>query len=265
MDVYEQLLDLGRQLYRGDEAAAQRFARGRATSEAAAREQLGPAPDRAARPRSRAELENQLYTQLRAVGVGEVEASRRAHAATSGVTVAESVATLERPQAGTLVREQSGAARGTGPGKMLVRLISAGWSDNGRHYGAAVLKRDGAEAFPAGTQMHIDHATDSEDAERPVGSLRTLAGVLESAARYDDGHGGLVADVRLFRSWAATLADMAEHIGVSIRAFVDGEPGRVGGRDGFVVDRLIEGRSVDFVTRAAAGGRILAAVEGRCR
>lgn len=265
MDVYESLVELGRVIYGGDEHAAQRFAIGRAGSEYCAREELGtlaPAGTGPGRKPTRAAAENAIFTQLRAAGVPTAEAQRRARAAVSGV-VAEGQAVLDRPSTGTLVVETSGApAAGRGPGKMLIKLISAGWSANGRFYGEAVLRRDGARAFPIGTQMHVDHATDSEQAERPYGSLRTLAGVLEADARYDDTAGGLVAPARLFQPWRDTLSDMAPHIGVSIQASVLGDHGQAEGRSGFVVEELVQGVSVDFVTRAAAGGRVLTA-EGR--
>lgn len=153
------------------------------------------------------------------------------------------------------------APRGNRPGRMLIQLIKAGWSLNGRYYPAEVLKRDGPSAFPAGTQAFIDHATETEDAERPAGSLRDLAAVMTSPARWDEDRQALVAEVRLFAPWREPLTDMAEHIGMSIRSWVVGEYGEVEGREGFVVKEITEGRSVDFVTKPAAGGAILAVLE----
>lgn len=172
---------------------------------------------------------------------------------------AESVAAPAREEA--LETGTVEAPRGNRPGRMLIQLIKAGWSLNGRYYPAEVLKRDGPSAFPAGTQAFIDHATETEDAERPAGSLRDLAAVMTSPARWDEDRQALVAEVRLFAPWREPLTDMAEHIGMSIRSWVVGEYGEAEGREGFVVKEITEGRSVDFVTKPAAGGAILAVLE----
>lgn len=176
--------------------------------------------------------------------------------------VAESVATLNRPtkqavtEAGVVE-----APRADRPGRMLIQLIKAGWSLNDSYYSAKVLRRDGPRAFPAGTQAFIDHATDLENEERPVGSITRLAAVQTTDARWDQERNALVAEVRLFEPWRKTLTDMHEHIGMSIRAWVLGEYGQAEGREGFIVSELAGGRSVDFVTVPAAGGKVLAVLE----
>ena len=153
------------------------------------------------------------------------------------------------------------APRGDRPGRMLIQLIKAGWSLNGRYYPAEVLRRDGPRAFPAGTLAFVDHATDEEDAQRPAGSVRNLAAVLESPARWDEQRKALVGELRLFQPWRQPLSDMAGHIGMSIRAWVMGEHGTAEGREGLIVSEITEGRSVDFVTVPAAGGAILSVLE----
>lgn len=183
--------------------------------------------------------------------------SRRRHPiGTQRRRVAESVAAPER----TAVNE-AGVAEATKPGRMLIRLIKAGWSLNGNFYGAEVLKRDGAKAWPAGTQAFIDHATDDEDYERPAGSVKNLAAVLTEDARWDAASESLVAEVRLFAPWREALTDMADTIGMSIRAYVTAEHGEREGRTGNIVTSIEQGRSVDFVTKPAAGGAILAVLE----
>lgn len=152
-------------------------------------------------------------------------------------------------------------ARRDRPGRMLIQLIKAGWSLNGRYYPAEVLRRDGPSAFPAGTQAFVDHATEEELAERPVGSVRDLAAVMTGPARWDNDRNALMGEVRLFAPWREQLTDMAEHIGMSIRALVMAEPGERDGQTGEIVSELVEGRSVDFVTVPAAGGRIVSVLE----
>lgn len=179
--------------------------------------------------------------------------------------VAESVqAALDTPPAERIVIREAtvGGTRASAPGRMLCRLIKAGWSLNNNRYGKEVLQAAARErAWPAGTACYIDHATDEEDEQRPAGSIKNLAAVLTEDARWDDAENGLVAEVRLFTPWRDTLSDMAEHIGMSIRAWVTGHHGEADGRSGFIVDRIEEGRSVDFVTVPAAGGGIISVLE----
>jgi hypothetical protein len=48
---------------------------------------------------------------------------------------------------------------------------------------------------------------------------------------------------------------------MSIRAMAEGEAGKAEGKDGWIVSALAEGRSVDYVTKPAAGGSIVAVLE----
>ena len=159
--------------------------------------------------------------------------------------------------------ESSEAVKTSGPGRLLVRLIAAGWSLNGRYYPEAVLKRDGPKVFPAGTHNFIDHMTEQEEYDRPVGSVKMLASVQLEDARWDAASKSLVAEVRLFAPWREPLTDMAEAnaIGMSIRAQGMGGPGEAEGRKGIIISALTVGESVDYVTVPAAGGAILAVLE----
>lgn len=183
---------------------------------------------------------------------------------------AESAPTIEAPVERVTVREADpSGATVTKPGRLAIRLIRAGWSLNSNFYPAEVLRRDGPAAWPAGTQCMADHASDDEEAARPSGSVRTVAAVLTSNARWDEGEQALMAEVRLLHPWRDTITDMARAqaeegvpvIGMSIRAWVTGEHGEHEGRDGFIVQSIPEGRSVDFVTKPAAGGGIVSILE----
>lgn len=150
----------------------------------------------------------------------------------------------------------------TGTGRFLIQLIDAGWGTSG-HYSAEVLEQAARDrVFGAGTQMFTDHPTPTEDYERPARSVKDLAAVLVEDARYDPQARALVAEARVYGPWRAPLSEMAGDIGVSIRAIAEGDAGQVEGRTGFVVDRLVEGLSVDFVTKAGRGGRVLEVLEG---
>ena len=149
------------------------------------------------------------------------------------------------------------------PGRMRIRLIEGDrWGSSG-YYSNEVLERDGAAAFPAGTQMYLDHPTFTEDAERPERSVRDLAGRLTEAARFDSD--GLYADVEVFPHWRPLIEGLSDAIGLSIRAGGIREQGEApDGRSGPVVTALAESNgshSVDFVTRAGAGGQIMDLLE----
>lgn len=148
-----------------------------------------------------------------------------------------------------------------GPGRLLIQLINPGFGSSG-YYSEAVLKQAAKDRiFPAGTHMYVNHQTAQERYERPEGDLRDLAAVLTEDARWDNTKKALVAEAKVYSQWRKPLADMAADIGVSIRGAAETSTGTVDGRTGTIIDRLIEGISVDFVTRAGRGGRVLQVLE----
>lgn len=136
-----------------------------------------------------------------------------------------------------------------------VRLIEGNVHGSSGYYPSEVLLRDGPQAFPAGTQVYFDHPTDSETWERPERSVRDMAGVLIEDAAYETGDdgSGLFARVQFFPHVKDMVASMSEAVGMSIRATGINEDG--------VITRIIEGTSVDLVTRAGAGGRLIQMTE----
>lgn len=150
-------------------------------------------------------------------------------------------------------------------GTTKVKVIEAGWGTSG-FYSPEVLKRDGPQAFRAGTHMFVDHPTVSDELERPERSLKELGGVLVSDARWEDdaaGGPGLYADAKVFSGFGAVLEEMAPHIGVSINADGVVREGAAEGRTGRIVERIRQAKSVDFVTQAGAGGKVMALYEAR--
>lgn len=159
--------------------------------------------------------------------------------------------TVHLTEAGTLTRSKAG--------HMKLVLITPGKGSSGE-YSEAVLKQAEADGvFGAGTLSFIDHATDGQEWERPEGSIKDLAGVLTEDAHWDDEVGGLVAEAKIFEHWRPVIESMHESVGVSIRASGEVEESK-GGR---VITRLAEARSVDFVTRAGRGGRVLSLLESQ--
>ena len=148
-------------------------------------------------------------------------------------------------------------------GTTLLRVITPGWGSSG-YYSPELLERDGPKVFTAGTKMFWNHQTDAEEASRPEGDLRDLAGeLIEDAAWNADGPegAGLYAKAKVFAAFQPIVEELAPHIGVSIRAMGKATNGTVEGREGPVIDALTHGRSVDVVTAPGAGGKVMSLFE----
>lgn len=144
-------------------------------------------------------------------------------------------------------------------GTVPIKIIQPGWGSSG-YYPKNVLERDIPRAFPPGTQMFWNHATPTEEAERPEGNLDHLAGVLVSRPQWQEAGAkgpGMYADARVFGDYAQTIDEIGEHIGVSIRGSGVHEIGERDGRKGRVIKEITGGKSVDFVTIPGAGGAIV--------
>jgi hypothetical protein len=140
-----------------------------------------------------------------------------------------------------------------------LKVIAPGWGSSG-YYPAAVLERDGSNAFPAGTKMFWNHPTVEEAAARPERDLRDLAAELITPATWDGKAAegpGLYAEAKVFGGYKDALQELAPHIGVSIRASGKARSGEAEGRRGAIVESIVAGKSVDFVTQAGAGGKVL--------
>ncbi|MCT2182847.1 hypothetical protein M3G00_07845 [Brevibacterium casei] len=156
----------------------------------------------------------------------------------------------------TLLRE-AGTLTPQSGGRFKIGVITPGTGSSGTYPRETIEAAGRDKVFPAGTHMYLDHATEAQDWERPEGSIRDLVGVLTEDAHWDDESGGLVAEAKIYTHWKPILAEMADDIGVSIRA-----SGEVKEADGErIVTRLVEARSVDFVTKAGRGGRVLEVLE----
>jgi hypothetical protein len=148
-------------------------------------------------------------------------------------------------------------------GRLLIGVISPGWGSSG-YYSQPVLENAGADrVFPAGTHMFIDHPSESEKLDRPERSIRDLAAVLTEDAYWDADLGMLVGEAQVFGPYRDTLTDeeFASSIGVSIRATAEVRTGEAEGRQGRIITNLLEGESVDFVTKAGRGGKVLSVLE----
>jgi hypothetical protein len=179
---------------------------------------------------------------------GQVYAAESATATAQRVTLAEATsAQLAAP------------AAGTAPRRYRARLIEGDrWGSSG-YYPASVLKRDGPKAWPVGTQMFLDHPTETEQVERPARSVKDLAAYVATTPAYEGD--GLYAEIVVFPHAAGLVASLAEQIGLSIRAAGTASFGEAQGRQGLIFESIDVGYSVDFVTRAGAGGAIVSLLE----
>lgn len=160
----------------------------------------------------------------------------------------------------TITAEAAAAAKDSG--RMPVQFISPGWGSSG-YYGAEVLEQAVTDkVIPAGTHMYADHPTDTEHYDRPERSIKDLMAVTVEDARLSTD-GALVGEVQVVPAWRDLVETVRDHIGVSIRgSATDIVEGEAEGRRGGIIEGLVAPvLSVDFVTRAGRGGKILPLLE----
>ena len=162
----------------------------------------------------------------------------------------------------TATISEKAAASAKATGRMLVRFISPGWGSSG-YYSPEVLEQAAADnVIPAGTHMYADHPTEAEDLERPVRSIKDLMAVTTEDARLGDD-GALEGEVQVVPQWRELVETVKDSIGVSIRgSATDIVHGEAEGRKGGIIEGLVAPvMSVDFVTRAGRGGKVLSILE----
>lgn len=144
-------------------------------------------------------------------------------------------------------------------GRMTIQVITPGRGSSG-YYSAAVLESAAQKKLVTkGTPMYLDHPTESDKLDRPERSVRDMAAVFTEDASWDGS--ALVAEAQVFSPYREILTEMAPHIGVSIRASGEVSEGEVDGQPTPIVESLDEIQSVDFVTKAGRGGRVLEVLE----
>jgi hypothetical protein len=183
------------------------------------------------------------------------------------VALRESATVLDRPATTLDLREATGTIQVAGKCKKATAKLIEGdrWGSRG-YYPSAMLAEYGPTAWPIGTQMYINHPSLTEESDRPERSIHDLAGKITSTPAYQQ-HGpdgpGLYADVDIYPHVAPIIASIHGDIGLSIRANGTAEPGTRDGRSGLVVTSITPSltNSVDYVTRAGAGGKLVALLE----
>jgi hypothetical protein len=142
------------------------------------------------------------------------------------------------------------------------RLIAGDIQGSSGYYPARMLA-ESASVFHAGLPVFLDHPSMTEASDRPERSVRDLAGKLTSNAVYE--RDGLYADIEVYPHMAPVIEAMAGDIGMSIRASGTVEASTQEGVRGPIVTSLVEAASVDFVTAAGAGGKVVALLESARR
>jgi hypothetical protein len=141
-------------------------------------------------------------------------------------------------------------------------VVVEGRSDNGNVYTEEALQT--VPAIFAGAHMFVNHPTMTEEMERPEGDLYDLVGRLPQAEAdfyIDTVREGKYAGRKACFFRNGFLSETADWLKTKIREGLAGDMSiRAQGRGyeeggDFVVEAFTVARSLDFVTRAAAGGR----------
>ena len=151
------------------------------------------------------------------------------------------------------------AEAGTGPsGRMKVHAITAGLGSSGLYRPEVLREAATNQLISKGTPLFLDHASETDRHNRPERSVRDIAAVFTEAATYDEAAQALVGEIQVFAPYRDLLTEMAPHIGLSISgSATDVTEGEHEGRQVPVIEGLAAIDSVDFVTRAGRGGKVV--------
>jgi hypothetical protein len=140
------------------------------------------------------------------------------------------------------------------------KVIESGWGSSG-YYGASMLAEYGPKVFKAGTKVFMNHPSASEASDRPERDVHQLAGKLVTDAVFRES--GLYAEIEFYSHYAPVIEEMADDVGLSIHALGNAVEGEAEGRQGPIIESLVEDpfTSVDVVTVAGAGGKFVALLE----
>lgn len=171
----------------------------------------------------------------------------------------ESAAVAEHPTATSgVITEAATLVKGS-DGRYLIQLIDAGEGSSAT-YPPAVLEQAAKDrAFPAGTRIHLDHPSETDAREMPARSVKDWCAVLTEDARYNAETQALEAPIKVFRAYQMLVEDLQEYVGLSIHAWIESTP--TPGKP--VATRFLPSphNTVDFVTAAGRGGKVLSALE----
>jgi hypothetical protein len=159
---------------------------------------------------------------------------------------------------------EAATASDTRSGRMTIQVLTPGWGSSG-YYSPEVCEA-AAPLVAVGTQMYLDHPHADGSGVDMNGnrSVADIAAVITEAATWDEAAQALVAECTVTKPFREFLADdnLAPHLGLSIRgSATDVTVGEAEGRSGTIIEGLAHITSVDFVSRAGRGGRVLQVLE----
>lgn len=154
--------------------------------------------------------------------------------------------------------EAGGTATVSRSGRMKVHAITAGRGSSGYYSPKVIKEAADNQLIGLGTPVFLDHPTDEEAAARPARSVRDIAAVFTGAPTYDPAQEALVGTIQVFGPYRELLSEMAPYIGLSIRGSATDITTRNGVRN---VEGLARIDSVDFVTKAGRGGKVIELLE----
>lgn len=136
--------------------------------------------------------------------------------------------------------------------RLQVTIMTPGQGSSGWYPAETLEAAARDKVFAKGLHLYLDHPTAREVHDRPERSVRDLAAVLATDARWTGS--ALVAEADVLPAHAELIASLEGVAGMSIRAQGDVEMSDVGGQRVRKITRLLAAESVDFVTRAGRGG-----------
>lgn len=157
------------------------------------------------------------------------------------------------------INESLGTVSALAGTRYKLRIIEGDKLGSSAYYPAEVIRRDGPTVFKKGTPMFIDHQTQEEKHQKPFGSVGDYVGELAEDAYYEND--GLYGEVEVFEDMAPFIKARMNRIGVSVRAHIVAEEGIINGRTVPIAKQFTSARSVDFVMRPGAGGKIVSILE----
>jgi hypothetical protein len=163
---------------------------------------------------------------------------------------------------GTKIKE-AGASKTIIP----ICIIKPGWGSCA-YYSKEMIQKTGPSVFRKNTQMFVNHATEAEEAQRPEGDVNNLAAVLTKDAYWNENGPkgpGLYSEAMLFPDHSEQILEKGPYIGCSINAAIKASEGSVEGRNGLIAEAFTRAYSVDYVTKAGAGGAPIVSVTESAR
>jgi len=145
-------------------------------------------------------------------------------------------------------------------GILPIVLIQPGFNTSkSRHYSSGAVA-DTVKVFE-GAKQYANHATKSEEKERPERDIRDWVSTVENIHIAPNGKS--VGQARIHAGWFKEMvqglyeAGTLNKLGVSINSIGRGSKQKIDGVETFVVESLVDHpfKSVDFVTEAGAGGQ----------